>query len=96
MLSSFGIRAYTIFIESFFALAFNNSIFIVHIWLGQRHSLAGLESGRDVWPDNVCSCCAGDAIGIEAKSTKCVGRSDAGLVANSPGRRHCNPDHNIF
>lgn len=30
-----------------------------------------------------------NAIGIEAKSPKCVGRSEAGLVANSPGRRHC-------
>jgi len=30
MLSSFGIRAYRIFIESFLAWAFNNSIFIIH------------------------------------------------------------------
>jgi hypothetical protein len=29
------------------------------------------------------------AIGIEAESTKRAGRSEAGLAANSPGRRHC-------
>jgi hypothetical protein len=29
------------------------------------------------------------AIGIEAESPKRVRRSEAGLGANSPGRRHC-------
>jgi hypothetical protein len=38
---------------------------------------------------NVCCCCAGKTIGIEAKSQKRVSRSGAGLVADSPGRRHC-------
>jgi len=27
--------------------------------------------------------------GREAKSPKCVGRSEAGLEVDSPGRRHC-------
>lgn len=68
----------------------------------QRQLLAGLGSGRDVRPGNGCWCCVGKAIGIpacvptsagrEAKSRKCNGRSEAGLVANSPGRRHC---HNL-
>lgn len=30
-----------------------------------------------------------NAIEIEAKSTKCDGVSGAGLVVESPGRRHC-------
>jgi hypothetical protein len=29
------------------------------------------------------------AIGIETESTKRAGRSEAGLVVNSPGRMHC-------
>ncbi len=44
MLSSLGIRAYSIFIESFLVPiaigSFNNSIFIIHTGLGQRHSPA--------------------------------------------------------
>lgn len=31
----------------------------------------------------------GKAIGIEAESTKCGSRREAGLAANSPGYRHC-------
>ena len=51
MLSSFGIRAYSIFIESFLAWAFINSIFIIHNGLGQRHSLGRLWLLRwHVWP----------------------------------------------
>jgi len=30
-----------------------------------------------------------NAIGIETKSPKCVGRSEGGLEVDSPGRRHC-------
>ena len=55
MLSSLGIWAYQIFIESFFALAFNNSIFI-HLspgW-GQRHSLASLGGGRGMCGLTMC------------------------------------------
>lgn len=47
-----------------------------------------LEWEGEVRLDNVWRCCDGNAIGIEAKSTKRVGRSEAGLEANSPGRRH--------
>lgn len=57
---------------------------------GQRHSLGRLgkrEGGADctMGVDAVLA----NAIGIEAESTKCVGSSEAGLAADSPGRRHC-------
>jgi hypothetical protein len=34
--------------------------------------------------------CAAASADREAESTKCVGRSEAGLAAHSPGRRHCS------
>ena len=64
MLSSLGIRAYTIFTESFLVpiaigrlSVTQSSSFITG--LGQRHLLAGLGGGWDVRPDNVWRCCAG-------------------------------------
>lgn len=93
MLSSFGIRAYSIFIESFLALAFNNSILRIH----HRTGAATLFGQALVFALACvgCTMCVAaalaNAIGIEAESTKCAGRSKAGLVANSPGRRHCQP-----
>jgi hypothetical protein len=43
MLSSLGIQAYRNLHRKFLALIFNISIFITHIWLGQRHSLGRLR-----------------------------------------------------
>jgi len=51
--------------------------------------LASFGSGRDVAACTMCGDAAqGNAIGIEAKSPKCVSRSEAGLEANSPDHRH--------
>lgn len=95
MLSSFGIRAYSIFIESFLALAFNNSNFIIHHRAG-----AATLFGQALVLALACAaytmCVAAGlakAIGIEAESTKRVGRSEAGLVVDSPCRRHCRYLH---
>jgi hypothetical protein len=46
MLSSFGIRAYRILIESFLVWAFNNLIFILHTGLGSDTLWRALEVGR--------------------------------------------------
>jgi hypothetical protein len=64
MLSSFGVRAYPIFTESFLARAFQNSISLLYNGLGQRtlplrrgmKHVAGFGSGMDARPDKVCGC----------------------------------------
>lgn len=90
MLSSFGIRAYRNLHRKFFlrGLSITQSSSF-NTGLGQRHSLAGFGSGRDVRPDNVCWCCAGKSNRDRNEKPEVCGRSEAVLVVNSPGRRHC-------
>jgi hypothetical protein len=52
--------------------------------------LAGFGSGGGMRGLTMCvAAVLANAIGIEAKSPKCVSGSEAGLAADSPCRRHC-------
>lgn len=67
MLSSFGIRAYRNLHRKFLARAFNNSIFLIHTGLGQRHSLGRLWKWEGC---AACTMCVAAALRAEAYSSK--------------------------
>jgi len=90
MLNSFGSGAYRIFIESFLSAGISALTLFVHNGLGAATLFGWLGKVGGKCGLTMCVAAAlANAIGIETESSKCEGNSQAGLGADSPGRRHC-------
>lgn len=99
-LSAVGFRrqANNISMESFFKRWLSEPNLFIY-----RKAGAATLFGRTLVFVLACAACTmcvavglGNAIGIEAESPKCSSRSEAGLVADSPGQRHCQANNYLF